>query len=90
MRRKTVWIGALGVLAIAIASAVAIPSFGDGGTQNIQIIRNPPEGSGCICPQIWDPVECKDAQGNHYYFSNSCVAGCHGQTHCGPLDGGHL
>lgn len=90
MRRRTLWIGILGVLAIAVVTAVALPSFGDGGTQNINIERNPPAGSGCTCPAVWDPVVCKDGQGNERYFSNSCVAGCHGLTKCGPLDVGHL
>ena len=84
MRRKSIWIGILGVL--AIAAAVALPSFGGGGSQNINIQHNPPQGSGCTCPQNYDPVECKDGQGNTGYFSNPCVAGCWGFTHCAPLD----
>ncbi|MBZ5637604.1 MAG: hypothetical protein LAO51_02485 [Acidobacteriia bacterium] len=83
MRRNSIWLVTAALLLAAAASVVALAGFGDnGGGQVFDVIRNPPGGSGCICPANWDPVVCRAQDGSAHYFSNLCVAGCYGYTSC--------
>ena len=86
MKRKTLWIRAALVLVFAAASAAALASLGgNGSAQEIEIIKDPPGGGQCICPANWDPVVCVAPDGSRGKFSNACVAGCYGFTHCARI-----
>ena len=74
MRTKKLLVLALMVFAIAGATMTL--------AQYIDIVRDPPEPSQCICPAIWDPVACRGSDGSVHVFSNACVAGCNGYTRC--------
>ena len=41
----------------------------------------PVDPSECVCIALYDPVTCEDGK----EYSNSCFAGCVGQTQCRPL-----
>jgi len=77
MRRNMLGIGAVVVLLLAAASAVAV--------QDLEIISDPPGGEDCICPANYDPVVCVAPDGSRAKFSNACVAGCHGYTRCAQI-----
>ena len=74
MKTKKVLVLVLTVFAIASAT-LALADY-------LEIERNPPPSSQCVCPAIWDPVVCKGADGSFHAFSNACVAGCNGYTKC--------
>jgi len=81
MKGRRLWIGAVLILAFA-ASAAALASL---GAQDLEIIKDPPGGGGCICPANYDPVVCVGPNGAQGKFSNACVAGCYGFTHCARI-----
>jgi hypothetical protein len=86
MRRKTLGIGAVVVLVLAAASAAGLAVLGSNASSDeIVIVRDPPGGGGCICPANWEPVVCTAPDGSHHGFSNACVAGCYGYTHCARI-----
>jgi hypothetical protein len=86
MRRKSIWIGAALILVLAAASAAGLATLvGSASAQEIEIIRNPPGGGSCTCPANWQPVVCTASDGSHQAFSNACVAGCYGFTHCAEI-----
>jgi hypothetical protein len=78
MRTKRLLVVALVVLAIAGAMAVTLADY-------LEIERNPPGGSGCVCPAIWEPVACRAPDGSIHGFSNGCVAACYGFTQCARI-----
>jgi len=85
MRNKGAWAWAAAILLVVAASAVTFAELGgggEGGDQNLEIERDPPGESECICPAIWDPVVCRAADGTWRAFSNACVAACNGFTKC--------
>jgi hypothetical protein len=83
MKRKSLWIGAVMVLMLAAASAVALAGLpgNGGGAQDLEI-KGPPPGGSCLCPANWEPVVCTGSDGSRHAFSNGCVAGCYGYTSC--------
>jgi hypothetical protein len=86
MKRNRLWIGAFLVLIVAAASAAALATLGgNASAEEIVIVRNPPDGSGCTCPANWEPVVCTASDGSHHGFSNACVAGCYGFTQCARI-----
>ena len=48
---------------------------------NDMFCEAPIDPSECVCPAIYDPVTCADGE----EYSNSCFAGCVGQTQCRPV-----
>jgi len=83
MKSKRAFVFALAALLLAAGSAIPFASFGgSGGVQVIEVVRDPPDDSGCICPAIWDPVSCRASDGTVRTFSSACVAACHGFTKC--------
>ena len=48
---------------------------------NDMFCEGPIDPSECVCQAIYDPVTCEDGK----EYSNSCFAGCVGQTQCEPL-----
>lgn len=41
------------------------------------------EAAGCICPQIYAPVQCDNGK----TYPNQCVANCHHAHNCVPVGG---
>ena len=82
MKRKRLWIGAVVVLVLAAASAVALAGFGDDDPYKNLEIQGPPHGGSCTCPANYDPVVCRASDGSLHAFSNGCVAACNGYTSC--------
>ena len=80
MKKKSTWIGVGLVAVLALASAVAFADFGNGnpGSQNFDVIKDRPPQQDCNCPQIYEPVVCRAADGSRHNFSNLCFAGCSG------------
>jgi hypothetical protein len=88
MKSKKAFVLGLVVLLAAAASAITLADLngeGPGGNQNLEIIRDVPDDSECLCPAIWDPVACYAPDGTAAKFSNACVAGCNGFTRCRGL-----
>lgn len=86
MKARTLTLAAAAILLLAAASAVTLADFGDDdGAGDIQVIRDLPGGSSCVCPQNWDPVVCRAPDGTVQWFSNGCVAGCYGFTSCARI-----
>jgi hypothetical protein len=74
MRTKKLLVLALTLFAIAGATLTL--------ADYVEIDRNPPPPSQCVCPAVWDPVVCRGPDGSVRTFSNACVAGCNGYTKC--------
>jgi len=70
---------------LVVAGVVAVGAFG-AMTASTPVEANPGLDRGCICPHVYDPVLCPD--GNVY--SNSCFAGCAGQTGCTRIGPGPI
>ena len=85
MRRKTLVAAAAALLCCA-ASVVALAALGEEPTNDaLGVIKRLPPGSSCVCPANWDPVLCTAPDGTRQAFSNACVAGCYGYTHCAHI-----
>lgn len=86
MKRKSLAIAIVSGLLLTAASAVALAGFGgDDSTQDVNVVRGGPRGGSCNCPAVWEPVVCRNAAGERFYFSNACVAGCNGFTRCAEV-----
>ena len=62
---------------LVVAGVVAVGAFG-AVTASTPVEARFGPGGGCICPHVYAPVLCP----NGFVYSNSCFAGCAGQTGC--------
>ena len=83
MNRKRAYLLLAAAALLLSASLGTLAGLGDDGSaSDLDVIHDPPGGSECICPHVWDPVVCRAPDGSRAKFSNACVAACHGFANC--------
>jgi len=74
------------LLAGSVAVVAGIGGGDDNTNSNLNFGDDLPDGGGCFCPHVYDPVVCveknPDGTFNVQQFSNGCFAGCAGFTNC--------